>query len=62
MPRVGFEPTITASERAKKVHALERDNDSNSNTNTNSNHNKRLIVGFHNTLRLSIKVNVELSL
>jgi hypothetical protein len=25
MPRVGFEPTITASERAKTVHALDRD-------------------------------------
>jgi hypothetical protein len=24
MPRVGFEPTITASERAKTVHALDR--------------------------------------
>jgi hypothetical protein len=24
MPEVGFEPTITASERAKTVHALDR--------------------------------------
>jgi hypothetical protein len=24
MPRVGFQPTITASERAKTVHALDR--------------------------------------
>jgi hypothetical protein len=24
MPRLGFEPTITASERAKTVHALDR--------------------------------------
>jgi hypothetical protein len=24
MPRVGFEPMITASERAKKLHALDR--------------------------------------
>jgi hypothetical protein len=24
MPRVGFEPTITASERAKTVHASDR--------------------------------------
>jgi hypothetical protein len=25
MPRVGFEPTIPVSERAKRVHALDRD-------------------------------------